>query len=177
MNKADKFEQIQFEIENQVISGKITFYNTRDLTVEITSPYQNTTNHFYTTHFLANDLIEKFGGVEAVAKRLLTEIYENYEFAKTNRTMLLEKIQLTEAEIELLNQLISQFRQEKTALKKRLRTGEITNIEYQKLLKPIKFNIQNANSKIYDCWHEYFKLFPKSVPYNMRMNIIDLIKN
>ena len=81
-----------------------------------------------------------------------------------------------EAETNRLSELVKQLEEEKVNLKKRFKRGEITNIEYQRFLKPVKDQINKTGFEIHQCWREYIKLFPMAVPVDTDMEMVRLIK-
>ena len=168
------FDLISTQVGNETISGKITYYSPRDLHVEILSPYQNVSAGTHVPYF-SSALIEE-NQVERMAKNFLISIYEKCEFARINKQMLQEKMVPIDAETNRLAELVKQLEEEKVNLKKTFKRGEITNIEYQRFLKPVKDQINKTGFEIHQCWREYVKLFPMVIPVDTDMEIVRLIK-
>jgi hypothetical protein len=172
-------QKVSIQVDGVTVEGlaNITPY---DLDVHICTPFNYLTGGSSITgyaraHYSFNDGY----GVKR-SRQILVSLYKVGIFLTDNMESLqgayaesLQKISLLS---EKLN--ISSFSEDKAVLKKRLRSGDIDNVTYQRLFTPLRKNKKQYEVDEYLITDEFFEdNFPDIVPVGTQEQVIQIIKN
>src|ERR1039457_6005193 len=115
-NPNAEFPTISAVVEGVIITGKIIYHSQKDMVVEIITPFKDVHRGIHVPWFSTNFL----EGERAVSMGLwlLTSTYEICEFAKNNKVVLLERLEITKSEIQKHDEILNSLAQQKVDLKK-----------------------------------------------------------
>lgn len=145
-------EVIQMQIEGVIVTGIINYRHAADISVSITSPYQNLTTGCHIPYFGRPFYNYKTGyGIERT-KDLLTGLYKQGQHIEANYFEIFAAYQRLQQNIQVIKNQPAyiQCSQQKKALKSKLKSGELNNKEYQKRLSPLKKAKQALDFEIFE---------------------------
>jgi uncharacterized membrane protein len=162
------------EVEGIVIR---TLY---DFNIKIVKPYKNLSGGLHIPHFAREHMSFKGEYGDKRIRDLLKELYILGKYLEDEMEHLKEKINYiddncADSSLEMIDE--NTFKTKRITLKERLRSGEIDNKEYQKLLTQLrkKYKLwEQKNRELMDSFFE--ENFPMVVPVETRKEVINIIK-
>lgn len=170
---------VKMSIDGVEVEGLISFRTDYCFNVQITKPFQNISGGCDISYFARGHRTYKG---EYGKQRILEELKELYilgKFLFKNKKKLQEKTGQLNINISQLSAGMiddKQYKIHRIALRKRLRSGEIYNKKYQKLLIPIRKESEQLEQNIWQLTDTFFEEnFPMIVPIGMRDEVLAII--
>jgi hypothetical protein len=172
--------KIQTTIDGQKVEGEITYRSASDINVKITNPYQDVSRGLHIPYFARpyKSFDTELG--DKIAKDMLKEIYHLCTFIFEKMDSLLDEYLKFKKRIKFLEaKRVSEyvFKSKRLQLRKKLRSSEIDNLEYQKRLAPIRKEYKKFERKKNLIWNGFFEeYFPMIVPVTTRKDILRIFE-
>lgn len=171
--------KIETIIDGYVIEGEITHRSVSDINVRITKPYKDVSRGLHIPYFARplNSFDTELG--DKTAKDLLENIYHLCRYISDNLDSITAQYLQIKKTIKLLEkENISEkvFKAKRIELRKLLRSKQIGNVEYQKLLTPIRKGRELLEVRKSLIWNDFFeKYFPMVVPVDTRNDVLRVL--
>ena len=169
---------IKILIGNIDVEGKTTHRSNRDMGIKIIRPFQNISTGLHIPYFSDKSFNGDYG--DERAKDLLKKLYIIGDYLDTNIDNLKEKLKpvkniIAQLSLEMING--DEFYRKRIELRKRLRSGEIDNKEYQKKLTPYRKEKEQLELEISQHVDAFFEEnFPMTVSFGSQKQILEIIE-
>jgi len=173
--------KIKIIIDGQEVEGEITHRSASDINVKITKPYKEVSRGLHIPCFARScrSFDSKLG--DEIAKDLLKSIYHLCEFTIDNLDSLTRQYCQSKKRIKCLeadNISGRVFKSKRLQLRELLKSGQIDNVEYQKLLTPIRKANEKFELEKNLIWNRFFEEnFPTIVPADTRNDVLSILEN
>ena len=153
--------------------------NSYDITVEIIKPYRNLTAGLHIMMQLRGH--QSFDGNygELRATALLHRLYNLGEYLSRKLPMLKTKLEEHRQQVINVSEgrfTQDEFRRRRRVLRKMLRRGDVTNIQYQRWIAQMREDVDGCERRIWKLEDQFFKAyFPMEVPSSIRQSVIDML--
>jgi len=172
--------KIHTKIDGQQVEGEITHRSASDISVKITHPHQDVSRGLHIPYFARPYASFDSDYGDKTAKDLLKSIYRICTFLYKNMDSLVDEYLKFKKRVKFLEaKRVSEyvFKSRRIQLRKKLKSSEIDNLEYQKRLAPIRKEYKKFERKKNLIWNGFFEEhFPMIVPVTTRKDILRIFE-
>ena len=162
------------------VEGKIINRTKWDIAIEIIKPFQNLSSgsHIPTFGRRPGHSFEGKYGDESIAG-ILEGLYILGKYLDDNLEDLKEKVIVYNTDLDkILTEMLSEekFNKKKCELKKKLKNGNIDNLDYQRSLAPLRKETKKCDMELFLKKESFFEdNFPMIVPCGTKDEFLDII--
>lgn len=171
---------VEIEVDGIVVKGKFTHRCSCDFTIAIIEPYQNLSSGSHIPNIARGSMSFDGERGDLRSRETLKFLYSLGKYLEDEMSNLKVKIKSLEEEIDKFSSEMiddAEFKRRRIELRKKMKANEITDIEFQKLLTPLKREKIKLESKIRMAIGSFCKNnFPMIVPYGVENEVIDIIR-